>query len=238
MSKRVIVFGANGAIGKRVVSEFHRSGATVFAVTRPNANTDFHNPDIKHVFWDPLSSDNRHIPSEIKDTCFDAAVWAQGKNLTDSIETFDIDAHIDLYNSNVLYVLKSARDLLSNNLLRSGSKLCVVSSVWQILARQEKLSYGVTKAALSGLVRSLAIDLGKKNILINAVLPGAIDTPMTRANVDERQLTVIEHSTPLGKLATMESVINLICFLCSDLNTGTTGEFVTVDGGFSCGRIL
>jgi Dehydrogenases with different specificities (related to short-chain alcohol dehydrogenases) len=73
----------------------------------------------------------------------------------------------------------------------------VISSIWQNIARQNKLSYCVTKAALQGLIQSLMIDLGSAGHLVNAVLPGVLDTQMTRNNLLAEQLQKSRtHDTP------------------------------------------
>jgi len=74
--------------------------------------------------------------------------------------------------------------------------------------------------------------------MMNAVLPGALDTPMTRANLSAEQLAQLEAMTPLGNLASLEDVCNLVAFLCSKNNTGITGQFVAADRGFSHARII
>ena len=74
--------------------------------------------------------------------------------------------------------------------------------------------------------------------MINAVLPGALDTPMTRSNLNEYQLGQLQKMTPLGTLSTLDDVCNLVGFLCSKYNTGITGQFVAADGGFSHARII
>ena len=114
----------------------------------------------------------------------------------------------------------------------------VISSIWQNIARQTKLSYCITKSALQGLVQSLSIDLGRQGILINAVLPGALDTPMTRANLQEHQISALEGATPLQSLPNLSDVTGLTAYLCSQSNTGITGQFIAADRGFSNARIL
>ena len=87
-------------------------------------------------------------------------------------------------------------------------------------------------------MQSLAIDLGKDGHLVNAVLPGALDTPMTRDNLSVEQVHRLEELTPLGKLPTLDDVCNMVGFLCSGGNTGITGQFIAADRGFSYARIL
>jgi hypothetical protein len=165
-------------------------------------------------------------------------VWAQGTNCSDDIETFDLAVHQEMYAANVTYILVSLQELLRHGLLAPGARLCVISSIWQNIARQRKLSYCVTKSALQGLVQSLAVDLGRLGYVINAVLPGALDTPMTRANLSADQIQALEEMTPLRHLPELDDVCNLVEFLCSAGNTGITGQFIAADRGFSNARIL
>ncbi len=232
--QRVLVFGASGAIGAALTHWFIGRGWEVTAVTRSPS------PDVSSEAdwfgWDPFAG-NEGVSKEIGQP-FNAAVWAQGQNFNDSIHTFDAAAHDDMYRANVVYIMKTLHALLAQGLLAAPSRLCVISSIWQNIARQNKLSYTVSKAALKGLVQSLAIDLGKEGHLVNAVLPGALDTPMTRDNLSVEQIHRLEELAPLGKLPTLDDVCNMVGFLCSGDNTGITGQFIAADRGFSYARIL
>ena len=235
----VLVFGASGAIGSAIAARFKESGARVTAVSRKGAAGA--PPPValaaSWVAWDP-SSRNAEYPEQLLNQRFDAVVWAQGANCSDDIYTFDLEQHEALYTANVIYILQSLKLLLQRDALNTGARLCVISSIWQSIARQKKLSYCITKSALEGLVNSLAIDLGKDGYLINAVLPGALDTPMTRANLSSEQIARLEGMTPLGSLPTLFDVAGLVQYLCSPENMGITGQFVAADKGFSYARII
>jgi hypothetical protein len=233
--QRVLIFGASGAIGTALTNWFVGHGWGVTAVTRSVPPADFP-PEANWLAWDPFAG-NEGEPKQIGQP-FNAVVWAQGQNFNDSIHTFDAAAHADMYRANVVYIMKTLQALLAQGLLVAPSRLCIISSIWQNIARQNKLSYTVTKAALQGLVQSLAIDLGKEGYLINAVLPGALDTPMTRDNLSAEQVHRLEELTPLGKLPTLDDVCNMVGFLSSKDNTGITGQFIAADRGFSNARIL
>tara|TARA_R110002012_G_C11677044_1_gene613909 strand:- start:21778 stop:22434 length:657 start_codon:yes stop_codon:yes gene_type:complete len=170
---------------------------------------------------------------------FDAVCWAQGANISDSIYSADEDAALDLYRTNCLFVVTTLRQLLAASMLRpQGARLCVVSSIWQNRARQNKLSYAMTKAAIGGLVRSASADLGADGHLINAVLPGVLDTPMTRAALSADQIAAIGEATLFDALPTPQAVASTIAFLCSSRNTGITGQSIAVDLGYSHVRIV
>jgi NAD(P)-dependent dehydrogenase (short-subunit alcohol dehydrogenase family) len=96
----------------------------------------------------------------------------------------------------------------------------------------------MSKAALRGLVLSAAADLAKDGHLINAILPGALDTPMTRRNLSADQIKSLESGTQFGRLPKLEDVASLACWLCSAENTGITGQFIAADLGYSRVRIV
>ena len=170
---------------------------------------------------------------------FDGVCWAQGANMTDSLFAFDADRHLELYSANVLTVLKSAAGLVSSRLLRpEGARLTVVSSIWQERARGDKLSYTVTKAAIGGLVRSASVDLGREGHLINGVLPGVLDTPMTRENLSAEQIAEVAGRTTLDRLPDLETLSETILFLCSAENAAISGQSLAVDLGMSNACLL
>lgn len=230
----VLVFGASGAIGSAISDWFESQGNTVLAVSRSAAGTG--TTGRKSVQWS-LEEQGTTL-SALPKSSVNAVVWAQGQNVTDSIHDVDFAQHQAMYEANVVYILKSLQLLLQHEILAPAARLCIISSIWQQIARQNKLSYCVTKSALQGLVHSLTIDLGREGYLVNAVLPGALDTAMTRANLSEQQISKLEALTPLGNLATLADVCQLVGFLCSPANTGITGQFIAADKGFTHARII
>lgn len=221
--KTLLLFGASGMIGNAIRHKFEAQNWSVIGVGRAQvAGVD--------ILWDPLSAQH---PSFDEFSSFDSVCWAQGMNLNDSIDSYQETDHEVLYRANVVYILNSLSYLRSKQKLLNPAKLCVVSSIWQNISRQNKLSYGVTKSALQGLVLSLANDLASEGYLVNAVLPGAIDTPMTRKNLSIEQIDKIASATGFNRLAKLEDVSNAVYLLNSEMNTGITANFITVDLGFS-----
>lgn len=166
----------------------------------------------------------------------DAVVWAQGLNATDSLLSFNEADFAAVMEANVAFVARTLARLLDLDRLATPARLCVISSIWQEQARTNKFSYTVSKAAVAGLLRSAAADLGPRDVLINAVLPGVVDTPMSRAHLSPAQITSITSACPLGRLPTPEDVAAAVAFLVGADNQAITGQSLTVDGGFSAVR--
>lgn len=192
----------------------------------------------QHIIFDPLKTEGSHPSPLDAEAPYNAVCWAQGRNISDNAYNVDIESHLAVYQANCLYVVATLKTLLVHNLLAPEARLCVISSIWQNLARQDKLSYCMSKAALQGLVLSASVDLAKRGFLINAILPGALDTPMTRQNLAPQQIHNLETATFFEKLPALNDVANLAYFLCSQQNTGITGQFIAADLGFSHARLL
>jgi 3-oxoacyl-[acyl-carrier protein] reductase len=235
MSHRFLVFGASGAIGSALVASAAARGWDVTAVARHTPEPS----DAANAFaYDPFDGSNFADSSLAGAEPFDGVCWAQGANVNDSIANVDLEKHLEIYRANCLYVLASLQDLIRAGKLRAPAKLCVISSIWQNLARQSKLTYCMTKAAVEGMVLSLSTDLAADGHLVNAVLPGALETPMTRKNLSAEQIDRLTTATQFGRLPSLEDVSAAVLFLCSPENTGITGQFIAADLGFSRVRIV
>jgi len=233
-NKKLLIFGARGAIGGAVGGLFAERRWDVAATTRKLEGKGGTASSL--IQFDPFGQID--VESVHASGPYDAVCWAQGANVSDNIYTVDQERHLELYRANCLFPVLSLKWLLAEHLLVRGSRLCVVSSIWQNLARQDKLSYCMTKSALQGFVLSASTELAKDEHLVNAILPGPLDTPMTRENLKPDQLERITAATMFNRLPRLEDVARLAYFLCSDDNTGITGQFIAADLGFSRVRLI
>lgn len=225
---RALVFGGRGALGGAIAKALEGDRFEVSAATRAKGSDD--------VWVDPEAEGGLDALAKLGP--LDAVVWAQGANLDDDPTTLDEDAYRKVMSANVDYIVRTLQVLTEKEVLAPGAALCVVSSIWQEQARANKLSYTISKAATGGLVRAAAVDLAPKGVRINAVLPGVIDTPMTRSTLNPDQIANVERLTPLRRLATPEDVAAAVAMLVGPRAAAITGQSLIVDGGFSIARQL
>jgi NAD(P)-dependent dehydrogenase (short-subunit alcohol dehydrogenase family) len=128
------------------------------------------------------------------------------------------------------------KSLLNNNSISEGARLVIFSSVWENVARKNKSAYISSKAAIGGFIRSMACELGELNISINGLLPGIIDTPMTRKNLTQEQVNQIIDETPSKKLVRPEEIARVAEFLASKNSQGINGQSITVDNAWTISR--
>jgi 3-oxoacyl-[acyl-carrier protein] reductase len=234
-ASRILIFGGRGAIGGALCRRFSDGDWHVVATSRGTSAEP-----VGGARWLICDPDSDAIPPDLfdADAPYDAVCWAQGANSADSVFNVTAESHMALYRANCLFVLQTLGLLLNRKLLAPAARLVVLSSIWQNIARQNKLSYIMTKAALGGLVRSASVDLAAHGFLINAVLPSAVDTPMTRANLSAEQMAKLAGATGFGRLVALDDVVAAVQFLCSEGNTGVTGQCLTVDLGFSHAHLV
>jgi NAD(P)-dependent dehydrogenase (short-subunit alcohol dehydrogenase family) len=170
---------------------------------------------------------------------FDAVVFAQGANVNGSAMQTGTKELNELFEANVTVIAESVSTLMGANAINEGGRVVILSSLWEQFTRQEKFAYSVTKAAVGGLVRSLAVDLGRqKKILVNGILPGIVNSPMVARTLSPEQIANVVSQTPIGELATPVDVANSVYMFGSDLNTGISGQSIFVDRGFSVARTI
>ena len=219
---RAIIFGAKGSIGNFIFSEFLKEKIDVIGTTSNENNIS------KNIIL--VKNDNLENLNNIEEV--DIIVWATGDNCNDNINNYNSNNLNKLIDANVIFILNTLNYLLLNNKIKIGSKLVIVSSIWEEFTRDNKLSYSISKSALSGLVKNVSYDLSSKNILINNVLPGVIDNEMTRKTLSNDQLDYIKNYTHFKRLVNLSDVYKTIKFLVTE-NTGITGQSIKVDLGFT-----
>jgi 3-oxoacyl-[acyl-carrier protein] reductase len=221
----ILVFGASGALGSSIAEELLLEGKSVVKVSRT-----------KSELSDVCLTAEDWIEKSLEQGAITGIVWAQGVNSSGTVPTIPLDDLRNAFEANVVFIVDTLNQLLQKNALEAGVRCVALSSIWQEYARPNKLAYIASKASLSGLIPALAIDLAEIGVSINGVLPGVIDTPMTRANLTDIQIRNVQNSTPNSLLASPKNVSRTVSWLLSGDSDGITGQWIIVDNGWSVYR--
>jgi 3-oxoacyl-[acyl-carrier protein] reductase len=140
----------------------------------------------------------------------------------------DLDRMIDTNLKSAFYLSAAvARPMVKQ---RSGA-IVFVSSIVGMAGSAGQAAYSATKAGLLGLTKSLAKEIGSRNVRVNAVAPGLIETAMT-AEMPEAARAQYLRQIALGRPGSPDDVAGVVSFLCSDAARYVTGQTIVVDGGF------
>lgn len=156
-----------------------------------------------------------------------AGIWrpaSDGPITRVSDETWDRIIAVNL--TGTFYVCRAAVGAMEPN--GSGS-IVTIASVVAVTGWDKLNAYSASKGGVLALSRALAIECGPKNIRVNCICPGVIETPMTEKTLAHSKPTVL----PIGRLGRPEDIARTAAFLCSDWSSFTTASTVMVDGGFS-----
>ena len=222
--KRALVFGGTGTLGAAVVAHLVATGWDVDIAGR--RQHDGVTVDVSVENW---ADESARGP-------YQGVVWAQGMNAAGGVLETTPEVLRELYEANVVFVAHSLQQLVAAGALAPGGRGVVLSSVWQLTARAHKLAYVASKAALAGAIPAMAIDMAGHGFAINAVLPGVIDTPMTRTNLSAEQVARVEAETIGGALATAQDVARAVSWLVDAQSRGVNGQSIVVDNGWSSVR--
>ena len=221
----LLIFGSTGTLGGAILDKYRAEKWDVTCAVRKVVN----DCDIQL----PLTS------AVLGSKKFDAVVFAQGANVNGSAMQTGTKELNELFEANITVIAESVSTLMGAGSINEGGRVVILSSLWEQFTRQEKFAYSVTKAAVGGLVRSLAVDLGRqKKILVNGILPGIVNSPMVARTLSPEQIANVVSQTPVGDLATPVDVANSVYMFGSSLNTGISGQSIFVDRGFSVARTI
>jgi 3-oxoacyl-[acyl-carrier protein] reductase len=143
------------------------------------------------------------------------------------MKSTDIERVIRL---NTLSPILLTKHVVRNMMADGGGRIVNISSVTAFTGYSGLAVYGATKASLIGFTRSLAREVGRMGVTVNAVAPGFVDTDLTGALTEQQREAIIRRSA-LKRLVEIEDVANSVAFLLSDKARNITGTVLTVDAG-------
>ena len=161
----------------------------------------------------------------------DVLICSAGISHWNPINWTEPDAFRRIMDVNVTGTYLCIRAALPSMLRRHAGAVVTVSSMWGLTGASCEAAYSASKAAVIGLTKALAKELGPSGIQVNAVAPGTIQTDML-AGFSQETLEALRQDTPLERLGTPEQVAEAIAFLASDRASFITGDVLNVSGGY------
>ena len=236
-NKNIIVTGASGGIGFSIIEKLNNNGANILATgTKIEKLEDLKNKfeNIKILKFDISESDKiddfvENATNELGGNldCLINNAGVTQDNLAIRMSFEDWKKVIEINLSSVFLLSKFAIKKMLKN--KSG-KIVNITSVVGHTGNIGQANYTASKAGIVAMSKSLAIEYAKKNININCISPGFIETNMTD-KLDEKFKDVIVSKIPAARLGEPNDVANAVVFLCSDQSSYINGETLHVNGG-------
>lgn len=236
--KTALITGSTRGIGKAIAVEFAKYGADVIITGRDKNTAQLVADNIKNEFNVnsyaialDLSSDISSAIEEInKIGKIDILVNNAGITKDTLFIRMKEEDWLAVINTNLNGTFKITQAIVKNMIKQRYGRIINISSIIGFVGNIGQVNYATTKAGLIGFTKSLAKELASRNITVNAVAPGFIETDMTETlpvDIKENYLKQI----PLGRFGKPEDVANVVLFLASDLASYITGEVIHVNGG-------
>lgn len=239
--KKVLITGISRGMGRAIAEKFlendYKVCGTVFSGLRCAKELQKNYGEDKVNIYGPYDfrkiEDISSFINEIKNEKFDCVVCNAGifsKN--DDFNEFNLEEFNKTMNCNFYTPLMLTVGLKEN--INPGGSIIIMSSNDAYPGAFSSMSYTISKSALISLMKCLSVNFGEKQVRVNSVAPGAIDTDM---NTPE-QMNIAPYFTPIGRVGTGDDVAKVVYFLASEEASFISGENITIDGGFSIVSVL
>ena len=235
MNQVAFITGASRGIGLAIANALNQHGYDVIGTARGEFNFDPVNKNVKMISLqlDITSREEvKNLPSKLKEMELMPNIIINNAGITSDqlflrMSELDWDKVIDTNLNGVFNVTKA----FIKHLVKSKSgRVINISSVSGLMGNPGQVNYSSAKAALGGFTKSLAKEVGSRNITVNSIAPGFIDTDMTSYLNDEAKAEIVK-GIPLQKLGSTDDIADLVLYLASEKGAYITGQTISVDGG-------
>jgi 3-oxoacyl-[acyl-carrier protein] reductase len=229
--KVTLVTGASRGIGHAIAAELAKQGARVVGTSTSEEGAK-KVPGIGKVLNVRDAAQCDALIESIQKELGDIAILVNNAGITrDNLALRMKDAEWDeVLDTNLRAVFRLSRAVMRGMMKARFGRIINITSVVGASGNPGQANYAAAKAAVVGMTKSLARELGSRNITVNCVAPGFIDTDMTRALSDEQRKALLEH-IPLGRLGTPQDVAAAVAYLASPAGGYVTGAVLHVNGG-------
>ena len=235
--RRAIVTGAASGIGRASAELFAMEGAKVLAVDLPGTTLDLQTSGVVNLAADLTWAD---APATIVDRAIaefggiDILFNNAGIGAASAVSEMSDDAWDHVQNVNLKAAFRLCRAAIPHLVASPAGRIINTASVMAEGTDYGLAAYCASKAGVVGLTRTLALELGRKGVTANAIMPGAIYTGMTRRNFEDPKIAEVwEKKAALKRLGQPIDIARVALFLASDDAAFVTGKAIAADGGLT-----
>ena len=227
--KKVLVSGGTKGIGGAIVTKFLDEGYSVIATTRDKTKANILEHENLTVENLDLSSKDSVSEFQEKVESFKPSILINNAGVTKDNLFLRMSENdwTEVIETNLNGTYRLTKIFLKDMIKNKWGRIINIGSVSGLMGNPGQTNYASSKAALEGFTRSLAKEIGSRNITVNLVSPGFINTDMTSGLTIEK----LESQIPLGRMGNPSDVASLVAFLASEGAGYITGQTLVVDGG-------
>jgi|TARA_B110000881_G_C18599469_1_gene533994 3-oxoacyl-[acyl-carrier protein] reductase len=235
MNKVAFITGASRGIGLSIANALNVNGYDVVGTARGVFEFSPVNQDSKMIAMqlDITSRDEvKNLPSVLKELDLMPSIVINNAGITaDQLFLRMSDENWDnVIDTNLNGVFNITKAFIKHLVKSKSGRVINISSVSGLMGNPGQVNYSSAKAALNGFTKSLAKEVGSRNITVNSIAPGFIDTDMTAYLSEEAKAEIIKN-IPLQKLGDTNDISELVLYLASEKASYITGQTISVDGG-------
>jgi 3-oxoacyl-(acyl-carrier-protein) reductase len=234
MSRSVLVTGGNRGIGLAIARELAAAGDRVAVTYRSGEPPEgLFGVKCDVTSWDDVDAAFGKVEAEQGPV--EVVVANAGITKDTLIALMSEESFTSVLDTNLTGAFRVAKRATKSMMRARKGRIILISSVVGLSGGPGQANYSASKAGMVGLARSLARELGSRNITANVVAPGFVDTDMTSVLPEERRAAILA-SVPLGRLAAADEIAAAVAFLASADAGYITGAVIPVDGGLGMGH--
>lgn len=238
-NKTAVVSGASGGIGIAVSKALYNAGYNIVLLYNKNKKPleDEFSIDDKKILMiqGDLSKecDILKIKEEVYATFHgvDVIVNNAGISLIKFFDETTCEEWDRVFDVNVKSAFMLTKAFIPEMINKKSGNIINISSMWGISGASMEVCYSASKAAMIGMSKALAKELGPSGINVNVIAPGVIETKMNE-HISKEDMDVLIEDTPINRIGKPEDIANAVMFLCDEKASFITGEVIKVDGGF------
>lgn len=230
--RKLLVTGGAGSIGSSICNYFKDNGCEEIFSTTTNINKV--KPDQNYINFKELNLDNIENSNleDLFDFDIDFLILNAGLNKDNIFLRMSLEDWNSVINVNLNSSFHLLKHFVKKMVKRRFGRVVFISSVVAYTGNPGQVNYTASKSAISGLVKSLALELSTRNITVNSVAPGFISSNMTDRLNDEQKNAILDR-IPMKKLGDPNDIAKAVGFLCSENADYITGQTLHVNGGLA-----